>query len=650
MFLSVVVLALIVGALAGGGLPRLGDLKLRWIWVLLAALILRFGAVALRQGEVTDLPIGWAIVAAYFLIFVFLWGNWRVPGLQVAAVGISLNFLAVLINGGRMPIWPGAFEAAGFTPDAVAGDPFHFLLPTGTVAEFVARGGIFGDVVPLPLPVIRDVVSIGDLLLALGLFWVIVYTMTRPEAPMRPSFTFVPRPNDPFPARMLASAAAPAVASPAGAGAAVLRAPGGVAAPAIPLPREAREERPQSPYLALVRNRNFSLLWMGQLISFFGDRVHQVALGVIVTQRGTPLDLGIAFAMTAVPNVFLGPLAGALVDRWDRRRTMIACDVVRAGLVLLVPVAIEIHMALVFAIAFLVATVGLLFRPAKTAIVPAIVREEHLVTANSAATLSETLADVLGQPVAAAIVAALAGLIAAAFMLDAGTYVASALLLAAMVVPREAVEAVPFSARAMWREMMEGLRFLTGQRELLANTVVSTIAQLAFGAEIVCAFLYAQETLDRSVVPFPQNYGWMMSALGLGSVVGGLIIGGYFTKAPKGPMTIAGFILLGASMVAAGFVTDPFVAIGLFFVIGAANLLYLVPTITLFQERTPTRLFGRVVSTRQALTFGAMALSMGLAGWLAGIIGPASVLILGGAMIAAAGLVGLLVPAMRDAR
>ncbi|MGH2456719.1 MAG: MFS transporter, partial [Candidatus Limnocylindria bacterium] len=89
---------------------------------------------------------------------------------------------------------------------------------------------------------------------------------------------------------------------------------------------------------------------------------------------------------------------------------------------------------------------------------------------------------------------------------------------------------------------------------------------------------------------------------------------------------------------------------GLFFVIGVANLLYLVPTITLFQERTPQRLFGRVVSTRQALTFGAMALSMGLAGWLSGILGADAVLMLGGAVIAAAGLVGLLLPAMRDAR
>jgi MFS family permease len=573
-----------------------------------------------------------------------------VPGLQVAAVGIALNFLAVFLNGGRMPIWPAAFAAAGFSPDAIAGDPFHYLLPANSVAEFVSHGGIFGDVVPLPLPVIRDVVSIGDLLLALGLFWTIVYSMTRPEAPIRPGITFGPRPTDPFPASLLASAApaaAAAMPAPASVGVSASAATATVGAPSIPVEAE---ERPQSPYLALVRNRSFSLLWMGQLISFFGDRVHTVALGVLVTARGTPQDLGITLAATAVPNFLLGPLAGAMVDRWDRRRTMIACDIVRAGLVLLVPFVIEIHMALVYLVAFLVAAVSLLFRPAKTAIVPAIVGEEHLVTANSASTLSETLADVLGHPVAAAIVAALAGIIGAAFVLDAGTYVASALLIAAMVVPRETVEAAPFSARAIWAEMAEGWRFLTGQRELLANTIVSTVAQLAFGAEIVCSFLYAEEVLDRSVLDFPQNYGWLMSALGLGSVVGGLVIGGYFTRAAKGPMTLAGFILLGAGMVGAAFTTNPYVAIGLFFVIGAANLLYLVPTITLFQERTPTRLFGRVVSTRQALTFGAMALSMGVAGWLSGIVGPATVLLLGGAMIAAAGAVGFLVPAMRDAR
>jgi DHA3 family macrolide efflux protein-like MFS transporter len=642
MFLSAIVLALIVGALAGGGLPRLADLRLRWVWVLGLALAVRFAAGLLRQTDIgLELPLGALFVATYGLIFVWLWGNWRVPGLQIAAVGIALNTLAVVLNGGQMPIWAAAFNAAGFTPEALANDPFHFLLTTNSVADFVRQGGIFGDVLPIPIPVIRDVVSIGDTLLVVGIFWAIVYSMTRPNAPVRAGYRLGLRPGDPFAnASAFPGGQAQSVGStPALAGAAA----GGIT---VVIP----EERAQSPYLALVRNRNFSLLWVGQLVSFFGDRVHQVALGVLVLQRASPLDVGIVFAATAVPNVFLGPLAGALVDRWDRRTTMIACDIVRAGLVLLVPLVINVHVALVYVIALAVATVGLLFRPAKTAIVPLIVDEERLVTANSASSINETLADLLGYPVAAAIVAGLAGLIGAAFVLDSATYIVSGILIWGMVVPKEELPSEPFSARAIWREMGEGWRFLTHKAELLANTVVSTVAQLAFGAEIVCSLIYAKDVLNQSFLPFPENYGWLMASLGLGSVVGGVAIGWFAPNAPKGPMTIAGFIGLGLAMVGAGLTTSTQVALGLFFVIGFANMLYLVPTITLFQELTPQRLFGRVVSSRQALTFGAMAISMGAAGYLAGVLGAAAVLMLGGGLIVAAGLGGLLVPAMREAR
>src|SRR4029079_9463827 len=104
------------------------------------------------------------------------------------------------------------------------------------------------------------------------------------------------------------------------------------------------------------------------------------------------------------------------------------------------------------------------------------------------------------------------------------------------------------------------------------------------------------------------------------------------------------------AMVGAGLTASTQVALGLFFAIGVANMLYLVPTITLFQELTPQRLVGRVVSPRQAATVGAMAISMGAAGYLAGVVGAAAVLMLGGGLIALAGLGGLLVPAMRGAR
>jgi MFS family permease len=339
------------------------------------------------------------------------------------------------------------------------------------------------------------------------------------------------------------------------------------------------------------------------------------------------------------------------VDRWDRRRTMIACDVVRGLLVLGVPFAFEIHIGLVYLLAFLISTVTLLFRPAKTAVVPAIVKERDLVAANSAMSVPETAADLIGYPVAGLIVTALSAVIGAAFALDAVTYVLSAVLIWAMVVPRQVEEAQePISVGSVWREMREGFAFLWNERALRSNTLLSTMAQVAVGAEIVVSLLYAKDVVDRGALSFEQLYSMLLTAIAVGSVLAGIFVGAIGERWPKGPVVIAGFIGMGLSLIAAALVTNPVLAIIAFFFTGAANMLFIIPTITLFQQRTPQRLMGRVVSSRQALVFGSIAASMGLSGYLAGILGPAVVLGVSGAICAAAGLIGIAVPSMRTAR
>ena len=119
-------------------------------------------------------------------------------------------------------------------------------------------------------------------------------------------------------------------------------------------------------------------------------------------------------------------------------------------------------------------------------------------------------------------------------------------------------------------------------------------------------------------------------------------------RLPKGPLSIVGFVTFGLTFIAMGFVRDPYLAIAIFFLVGATNMIFLIPNITLFQERTPQRLMGRVVSTRQAIVFGVMAASMAVAGWLSGLLGPAMVLTLSGVVCTFAGLGGLLVPSMRS--
>ena len=175
--------------------------------------------------------------------------------------------------------------------------------------------------------------------------------------------------------------------------------------------------------------------------------------------------------------------------------------------------------------------------------------------------------------------------------------------------------------------MREGFAFLWNERVLRSNTLLSTMAQVAVGAEIVVSLLYAKDVVDRGPMSFEQIYAWLLTSIAVGAVLAGIVVGAIGERVPKGLLVIIGFIGMGLSLVFAGLVTNPVLAIIAFFFTGASNMLFIIPTITLFQQRTPQRLMGRVVSSRQALVFGSIALSMGLSGWLAGIIGPALVLV-----------------------
>jgi hypothetical protein len=128
MFLSAILLALIVGALLGGGIPRFGQLHLRWLPLLGLALAFRIIALVagIRFGMVFAAEAG--LLFTYGVLFTWLWGNRQQPGLQIAAIGIATNAAAVLLNGGKMPIWSGALSADCFRPAVFSGDWFQYFL------------------------------------------------------------------------------------------------------------------------------------------------------------------------------------------------------------------------------------------------------------------------------------------------------------------------------------------------------------------------------------------------------------------------------------------------------------------------------------------------------------------------------------------
>ncbi len=169
MLLGGIALGLIAGLVAGGRLRNLADVRLRWMAAIFLAVILRYATEAalarnLPAAENLRLPL---LVGSYGLLLVGTWVNRRRPGMAIAFVGILSNAVVIAVNGGYMPIWEPSLVAAGLTPTDVTGT-LHILLPPPIDAEFLRHLGPLSDVVPIPIPVVRNVASLGDVVISLG--------------------------------------------------------------------------------------------------------------------------------------------------------------------------------------------------------------------------------------------------------------------------------------------------------------------------------------------------------------------------------------------------------------------------------------------------------------------------------------------------
>jgi MFS transporter, DHA3 family, macrolide efflux protein len=378
------------------------------------------------------------------------------------------------------------------------------------------------------------------------------------------------------------------------------------------------------------------------------------------------------FVAATLPNLFLSPIAGTFVDRWDHREVLIVSDLLRAATVLLIPVVVFINVWLVYPLVFLITTISIFFRPARVAILPRLVRREDLLPANSAMWVGETLADVIGYPLAGLFVALLATSLPIAFWFDAVTYIVSALLMAAIAAPplRRGLRAGVGDGRAGVGEgadgdvtagdeaeppratVLEDLRigwsFLRQETVLLANTIQGAAGQFAVGILTALAPVYAAQVL-RSPIDPTAAYAFLETAIGVGNLMGGLVLGLVAARLARGKLVIAGYTFFGICVLGLGLVDALPAAIGLMLGVGITNMVFVIPSQTLFQERTPPDLIGRVVGFRFALVFGSMTIAMAVGGILAEFVGTAAVIVVAGIVSIIAGLSGLAVKSVRNA-
>ena len=345
---------------------------------------------------------------------------------------------------------------------------------------------------------------------------------------------------------------------------------------------------------------DFRVFWLAQATSRFGDPVTLIALATVTYIRtSSALFTALAVVIATVPTAIFGFFAGAVGDALGHRRAMFLSDVARVLLIGAIPPLLEVGASLfvVYVLVFLAATFGAIFNPARIAIIPQLVSPDGLASANSLVAATDRTVEILGALAAGFLVATVG---ASAFYFDAATFAVSALLLAALRV--RPGETRPFRISHLYADAVEGMRFLLDQPVLRVNTYFSLAAQLALPVVNGLTPVFLFRRFANGDAEFGAAlFGVAEAALAAGAVGAGLTLPEYMTQFRKGQLLVAGFAGYGVLLILLGLAPSLLPAMVIFFLMGVANVIFVVPNITLSQEVTPPDLRARVFGARIAL-------------------------------------------------
>jgi MFS family permease len=381
-------------------------------------------------------------------------------------------------------------------------------------------------------------------------------------------------------------------------------------------------------------SRSFRRLLAALAISQLGDWLYNVALLAFVFDRThSPAWLGATTAARVLPVVVLGPLAGIVGDRFDRRGVMVTSDLARVAAMLgLVTVAhYGLPLLLVPALAAFATASGSPYPACVAASVPRLLSRDDLPAANAARAAIAPLAVVVG-PVLGAVLLAVAGA-AWAFGLNAVTFAASALL----------VLAVP--DRAAFRPTGDGERepglwatLTVGARELLGRPVVSRLV----GADILCSLAYGAlsvllVSVSTRVGWHESGYGVLLAAIGAGGLLGTAIASRVLRRRDRRRLLSLALLAAGLALPLMAVVPSPAVVLLAALAAGAGSLVVEVGVETVLQEQLPDEVFARAYGFAFPASIAGIALGALLAAPLSGVVGLGGALTVIGALVAAYG-------------
>jgi MFS family permease len=400
--------------------------------------------------------------------------------------------------------------------------------------------------------------------------------------------------------------------------------------------------RTTSPF-AVFRNRSFSLLWTGQLVSTIGTALTSLAASIYIYRlTGSALSVGLMLMATAAPSLLVGLFAGVFVDRYDRKKIMIAADISRAILILLIPLLVPRSVVWLYVIVMLTSAISQFFDPAHESILPEVASDEELSAANSLIAISQFGSTAVGF--------AAAGLIASsasinwAFYADALTFLFSGVCVYLIQVkPIQAEEET--SAAIVIKNLRAGVRQLFSTPVLRSLFLVQAVVLVSFGLSNTLLLPFALKALKATEF----EYGLQEGLTSIGFVVGSLLMAKLFDRLQAGAWLAISFLGMGLIGIVYSSLQSVTLAIALITFSGLFNAPSSIGRRVIVQRNTPPEMRGRVSSAFFVARDVLFLIGMGAAG-LADYMDVRLLYLIGALMLVLAGIVLLFLPELGQSR
>jgi MFS family permease len=379
-------------------------------------------------------------------------------------------------------------------------------------------------------------------------------------------------------------------------------------------------------------------VWYAQIVSLFGDFLALFAVIAVVsfTMHGTPNQITGVQIFYMLPMVFVGPVAGVFVDRWPLKPTLVASDLIRAALAILLIPATSLWQ--VYGVLAALSCVSAFFAPAQQVTIRTHVPTPGLISANALMQMAFMGMRIVGPATAGAIAASFGP--KTCYAVDVVSFVASAALIGSVAIrraPSTQTSTASSSNRihAIWIDMRQGVNFIFHHA-----AVLFVVLAMAAGLFIVGCFgpliaIHVRDTLHGSA----RLFGLVSAMIGVGLLAGTQVIRSMAARVAGDMMVLSGLAGIGGGALLLGAVPISTATIAGAFAIGFAFAAIMVPAQTLLQRETPHEMIGRVSSTNLSVALLGQIGGLVLSGVLADVFGVRMVFILcaGLAMAMAAG-------------